>query len=761
MTDRSSYLGCVEWIRIKDFGSLAEMRPLYVQEERYGTFNWYPLTEDEIQERFPNRGLITWFNILPEAKKGSVWQFSVEEQSYISSNPYYDAFKVAQAPSPLQLDEVLDLRNLGNEDYIRVQMTQYGIVLDFVPSERVHLWLDELWIGPVHLVTSDQSDHWIIDPTQQKESLQSFLPPRETDVVSSNVGTRKLFLLPGTRLNRRLGLVDWASDDIVLKRVLQWLRRTDSYYIENLGLTSKAIERAVDYLDIDNKSLEIQRFRRALDIVIHLKKYQEVGGDLVESLLAIPSVAVKVNDAINAAHQKSLDDAKAEATLHIADLLGQASKIEENITNLKQEIERKHEELSAIETGIAEQRALQVAQVDALETALTQKIKEVMERPAELLANIAIYRTAFALSSTGNETSSKGNVKTVEELLPQQTPLWVPSIDTQNRLDSIENMRRTLRKAFQARNLSLGAVSALHSIFLTGAIPVLAGSDAFDTLEAYASCVAGGRWLWIPISPTMIDPGDLLGRVNPNTQHFIPHPSGLIDLLLQAQNRDDLYLVVLDGLNRTAIDTYLTPILECYQDTWRNRRKRTLSLFHQKAIAADDPYASMAQLQWPPNVLLAGTLTEGVTTVTLPLSFWASAALLHLDRFEENTSQQSNSCISNNASLASVSLETWKAWHESIIIAPSDAYVNLLETILDEGFTHRSELRKLCSKLYVAMQLWRGEQQISLDDVIIYGLIPSAISSRQTNTFLETLKSVYSITEPIQTALNLAKQVLI
>ena len=217
MADQNSYLGCVQWIRTKDFGSLAEMKPLYVHEESYGTFDWHPLTEDQIQERFPNRGLVTWFNVSSEVKKGSVWQFSVEEQNYVPSNPYHDAFKIVQTPDPLQLAEVLDLRNSGDEDQIRAQLTQYGIVLDFVPSERVHLWLDnELWIGPIRLISLDQSNYWIIDPIQQKEPLRSFLSPPETDIVSSNIGTKRLFLLPGTRLTHHLGLVDWASDDLAV-----------------------------------------------------------------------------------------------------------------------------------------------------------------------------------------------------------------------------------------------------------------------------------------------------------------------------------------------------------------------------------------------------------------------------------------------------------------------------------------------------------------------------------------------------------------
>ena len=186
--------------------------------------------------------------------------------------------------------------------------------------------------------------------------------------------------------------------------------------------------------------------------------------------------------------------------------------------------------------------------------------------------------------------------------------------------------------------------------------------------EAYASCISCDRILWLPISPTTLEPSDLLGKVDPTTRRFGPHPGGLLDLLLHAHTSNDLYLVVLDGINRAAIDTYLMPILACYKDAWHSEHKHALPLVHRSAVDEEDPYALVSHLVWPSNVLLAGILTQGVTAISPPHTFWSWAVLVHLDQFDDvNTlSKIPDEDNTNQMTTSVVSQETWRQWRRKL-----------------------------------------------------------------------------------------------
>src|SRR6266487_3911373 len=368
MNNLRQYLGCVEWIVADgERTPFARLSPQYVYDEKHGIVAWYRLTPEEVKQQFPNRGLISWYVPPREATKGSVWQFSVEEQDYDPGNPRHDAFKAVPIPSPL--DEVLDQRRVDNEERARLLLTQQGVLLHFIPSERIYLWIsDQTWIGPLPLKALSQNDKWILDPAQQERPLPVFISPPEKDIVRfkiegtrSNIEEARLFLLPDAKIGRRLGQVDWAPDDIVLRRVLSWLRHTDPGYTDTFGLTQKAIDRAVRQLDLNNSvgldvMLETQRLRRACDMMAQLKKRQELVEEVVANLLQVPSVAVGIDEVTESARQNVIAQVRAEPTNHVSDLSAQVKALEETATRLNQEIINRRTELANIEDTVNKQR---------------------------------------------------------------------------------------------------------------------------------------------------------------------------------------------------------------------------------------------------------------------------------------------------------------------------------------------------------------------------------------------------------------------
>ncbi len=407
------------------------------------------------------------------------------------------------------------------------------------------------------------------------------------------------------------------------------------------------------------------------------------------------------------------------------------------------------------------------AQVDALDTALTERLAELINRPEQLLADVAIFRAALSLSSFSQERSidkTTTHEGSGHQIYPQASSWFQPKVEV-TLLREPDAVRKALRNAFRERGVPLRAAAVLHNAFLSGAMPVLAGSNAFEALSAYASCISSDRLLWLPISPTMLEPSDLLGKVDPTTRHFVPQPGGLIDLLLYAHTTSDLYLVVLDGINRAAVDAYLSPILSCYKDAWNSNYVRMLPLLNQYSIDSEDPYVSAAHLIWPPNVLIAGILTEGVTTVPPPPAFWSSAVLLHLDQYDENVMRIAPIApVSSNTvgclTATTVSQETWQQWHRQLLATDTRACIEVLNSVLEGGLTLRSQVRLLCTQFYAAAQLWGAAEEGAIEDVITHCLVPKAVSSHQADLLLEILGSMQYNTALVRTAIKLTEQVL-
>jgi hypothetical protein len=755
MTEPQSYIGEVE--KVTETDTIGHLRPLYLYDKRENTSDLHLLGADEVYERFPNRGLVMWFDPPKEAIEGTVWLFEVEEQWYDSDDPSQDAFKVIFID---KLKEVLDVRNEYGVEGARLRLTQDGVCLPFTPSDPIYLWVEEhLWVGPVHLRCLD--GRWFLDSKDQNNPLRCTEAASVEKLIHRPHG--RLFAKPG-KMGKYLGMVDWASDEIILSRVLRWLQHIDSTYASDLGLTAKAIARAVRHLDIEDAThsdqmLDIQRLRRAQVIWRRIEERQELVEQLASSLLHVPSISEKIEKAIREARQKTISEIRAEASTHIEDLSSQTQKIKQEITRLNREIVDKRNTLDQIERSIAEQQTLFAKQVDTLDTLLVERLNELMKRPEQLLTDVAILRTALRLSPT--------------------TPISIPRIDELNPpfafcfdkgtkgdvLQDLITLRKVLRKTFQDRRLPTKAAGLLHSAFLTGAMPVLVGSNAFDMLDSYASCVCGGRLLWLPISTAMLEPTDLFGKVDPTTRRLIPHPSGLLDLLLHAHTTNELYLVVLDGMNRAAVDTYLAPILATYKDAWLRRQSRVLPLHHPYALDAHDPYASTTHLVWPSNVLLAGVLTEGVTTVPLPLSFWSSALLLHIDGFYDDTlTPGRNGASADKEDLAapsSIAKEIWQQWRDQIYASDHPTCMELLQDIHDAGVVLRSEARTLYAQFYAAMQLWGIDEESAIEAIIVHGFVPFTTASRQINLLLDALGSRQQNTENLRLPIKLTEQALI
>jgi hypothetical protein len=228
----------------------------------------------------------------------------------------------------------------------------------------------------------------------------------------------------------------------------------------------------------------------------------------------------------------------------------------------------------------------------------------------------------------------------------------------------------------------------------------------------------------------ILEPVDLLGRLEPATQRFIPHASGLVDLLLHSPQTEEFHLVVLEGLNRAAIDAYLLPLLACYADAWRENGARALPLFAPAAVTDDDPYATASCLRWSPNVLLAGIVNEGIVTLSMPKAIWRYATLIQCDLLEDDEEPDAlgeKHPDQRDMTVAAFSPHmvprtAWAAWRE-LCWEKSLADCIHLWSKAAQKFDLERDARDRCLRIFAASQLWTDTRR-ALGDVIAYCLVP-------------------------------------
>lgn len=745
-----TYLGIVETAhkrsqqQVEPRGGYALLRPLYRSSEDLS--EWIPVEQSD----FPNRGAVTWYDPPPDLAKDSLWHFQVQEsRTYRADNPNHDRFF---ALNLIAAREVIDLR-LDDKPFVlddaRREVVEEGIELQFAPSQQVHLWIDDdALTSPVHLIR--HGNKWRVSTDQiQQTFIKVYSIPQKKIVELRAGGARRAFLAPDTQTGAPTQQLDWSSDDVLLKRVLKWLQEADKDFAHSVDLTRRAVSRAADIVrgtqsETGETALRKQQLQRALALASVIEENDELRHALEEDLLNLPSVIAKIKDAVDEERQEAREQIRreeSEAASSVAALRVEKASLEQEM----KELEQRRAELSlSLQRQVEESKA-------AVEAALEEQMSELMNRPAQALANISIFRAALNLApSTNSSNAHAPRQLTAGDAVPGRSILSLRFVRREKQIKLIadqQNLRTALNESHAAAGVDSGAAATLHAAFLSGMMPVLSGSAAYEAVKSYASRVAGGRLLWVPVSATTLEPNDLLGRFDAASQNFAPHPNGLLDLLLHARKSDELFIVVLDGFNRAPVDSYLSPLLSMFDDAWlEEHERRALPLVHQRSVNAEDPYAAATRLTWVPNVLLAGIWSEGAATLPVPASFWDAAAFVTTEQasFDDAAVDNSNRHETNSdAELSELTLEAWRDWRDEGARKKATPQLRKLTELLTNMEAPLGGLRQ--SKFitfYTAMREWTQNENNALRTAAVCCLAPRAAALGQDAQLVKAIEDV-------------------
>ncbi len=728
---------------------VALLEPLYVLDKDTG--DWLKITDPE--QKFPNRGRVTWVKPVDEAIRGSVWTFTYDSHpNFDPGDRKHDRYRINWSRPPEQPIEVLGIHASNLNDALR--KVEHGLSLRFVPTRHVYIVLDDQsWAGPVKLV--QEHGRWVLDPHHRNLPVPQVSALAKEHLVSVNLEGWRTFLRHNAPPLTRIGELDWSSDKVVLQRLLKEASKNPEFARAS-RLTKATIQQIVETLTDTDAGLTAQRLARARAYLADAERLQAEFEAFQEELLALPAVAERIARAEQEGRESARVKAETETIARARAELDQirqehaqlASAIAEQRATLE-ELERKaHEarlyaenaveaemrkrkaELSELNSQIAERRRQLDDQIALADATVTAQIAELAARPAEALAQIALVRAALGPGRAE---------RTV--LLPHLCDVAPPTTALRNGENTEKEQDRlvkTVRHAFLAAGLPGVAAVAIHGALVAGMVPLVGGPGALEALERYAHVATGGRIVWVNVTATTLEPADLLGRHDPHTGRFLPHPSGLLDLLIYAtkpEQREHLFLVVLDGVNRAAVDSYLQPLLACYRSSWCEESARKLRLAHPAVFGPDDPYAQAGELAWPANVLLAGTLIDGVATVPLPSSLWSDALYVDIGSVATRASHRPDSVLQRS----SVSLQDWLGWH-SQIVAETQTGLEVLSEFNTDGVRLPARIAHGFARIFTAIRPHLPDDNKALQVVVRGLLTPYALGTQQEESLRQVLE---------------------
>jgi hypothetical protein len=579
-------LGFVDWVNVDKGGHrIAGVAPLF----EVNTPVWRPVRSEE----FPTQGKVFWFQAA--ADKDTLLFFRAEE----NTGQFKDQFKVAE---PQIAMEVVDLRAIGSPEEVRKALSAGLRRIGFVPG-RALLWCeDNLFIGPVNLIAAAGGAYTFEHPQRHKINCYS----RNMEVREVSYIRALRYVLADTSLGPPDSYVDWDDDKVVIRRALSWAVERAKESGDELKVTRQLIQQTAERLTGAGSSpeLKLERYRleRAIGIIGDLNVSEELARSVLDVVQNHPAVVsqleklrAEIRETVTAEVNESLAGERAELD-SLARQKGQ----------LRSETETARSELGEL-------RARASAEVQEVEREVNRRVGEVLEKPAALLAEVAILQAVIR----GTNNSSGGGPHTERNLHRVAWPTSSRVITDQ------QELRKSLSASYKAAGVPVRVFGRIHAAVRAGLMPLLAGPRALRALEAYARVVCGGRMFRVNVAPSYLEPGDLFGKFDRGT--FQPHPAGLADVLEHARQDKRLALVVVEGANRAPTESYMLPLVQCAFGNFN------LHLLHPSLTSPEDPYRALAEIRWPPNLLLSASIVEGATTLPLCRDLWNSAALVETD----------------------------------------------------------------------------------------------------------------------------------
>ncbi len=157
-----------------------------------------------------------------------------------------------------------------------------------------------------------------------------------------------------------------------------------------------------------------------------------------------------------------------------------------------------------------------------------------------------------------------------------------------------------------------------HTCVKTNPITILAGMSGTGKTQlalAYSKMLdlseEDTTLLFLPISPSYTEPGDLLGYLNNSSGLFVPSEIGFTDFLIHASdNPDKMHMVIFDEMNLSQVEYWFAPFISLLE---KKEDKRFIQLYSNRAHCINNErYKSSIPIG--SNIIFIGTVNVDETT---------------------------------------------------------------------------------------------------------------------------------------------------
>ncbi len=598
-------------------------------------------TDDQRYDFFPEEGNLIWFDKLDKAKDNFLYSFMVIETPENRNRVCQWQVKPETVKGVV---EILDLwSTLKHTDDIRVALLDHQCPVQTVAS-TVYARIDEQYVvGP--LKTTDHNGEPVFDMTQDLHALPVHRM-HNLGVFSTSVtidGVKHILLgrddkLLGTELKQ-----DWSCDADVIHAALKYIAKNDSKLTDPRGglhLTDARIRDSIakHIQEGDDLNLNIQRLTRAKMLLDKLNSEDDLLTAVTEDILELPAVQqiIEAKALLEIENQSAqITDMQQKAEKEIADK--QEAARQEIISLQKATVSETTIQREAAEEEIKSLRkkAAEIEQQSSdILNALQNKADDIIRQPLEAIADLLVARSLHIT----NEIQAQGTTCSVDE------PLLVEAIGS-------DDLNDQMLCAADMYGIQPTIMKELHAALMANAFPIIKGDSVSKAVECFSSCISGGDFHWVPISPVMIDVKSVFGD---------GQSSALARAFIQAEtNPDRLFLVYFDGVNKAPIDSYLLPLLTSYQSRCNNNRLYRLEI--------PGPTGYIQMRRWPRNLLAVGSYDEGV--LALPVSEAAWQRVVPIRMSELGIGLQPGGLIQEDATCMMCS--DWYQWCQQITFHPN------------------------------------------------------------------------------------------
>jgi len=668
----TTYLGIVDEVRTAMGGPKAFLRPVFkVETERS---RWEVVEPDE----FPNRGLASWWRPPTSILNGTAWLFRVHEsETFEHENQYHNLFNISEPADPAT--ELVDATDVQAEEDLRHKLCFVGLTALSPLTNRIVIGFSGgRLLGPVHGLFRD-GRLYLPDETLNSNLTISLAGPTES--LAKHDAHR--FLPPGDWAEK-IGEVDFSPDSVFLKRTLKEIRSKD---LASIKLTDNFVRQLVGgSADAGLTVLEKQRLERLKTWTVKVEENVTLTEEVISEVLQLPAIREQVRGALEAAKT----DARQAIKQELAVELGKLTTTRAELADLAMQRDK-------LLTQLAERRQQQELFAQALESTVEARLRSVMEKPEEFLAESALMRAALSFGAT-NATKNRGNAP----------PAFTRYEDL---IGEHEQVIHLLTTSFRRRGFQDRLPLTLHATLLAGNVPLIYGIHAREVLRLYCSVVTRGNILWVPISPSQLEPADVLLNRTGGSQVGTPNPNGLLDALEKAGWSNAMHLVVLDGVNRGLMQSAIHPIFRHVTDRRQGLPTAPLITLPQ----ATNGLNASVDVVWPRNVLLIGTLVDEPSLYPLDSSAWEDANWIFTDPYYDSEQRDLNDASSISAEVAGVDSEAWSTWEPEEKQSPSGD-LKILLTLVSQKVILDGKFFSSTARLYsILTQL---ESRMKLPDVL-------------------------------------------